>query len=79
MSTYFWSFFDVGNVGLDTEGPINVQSTFVQLKQEDDQNEESVKHEEEKDGFVAQLDQISSNTSLLNRIIRWVMVCIFWD
>ena len=54
--THFRRFFDVGDVGLDTQGPINVQGTFVQLEQEDDQDEEGIEHEEEEDGLVAQLD-----------------------
>jgi hypothetical protein len=50
---YLRSFFDVGNVRLDTQRPIDVQSTFVQLQQEHDQDEKSVEHEEEEDRFVS--------------------------
>ena len=56
LMTHFRRFFDVGDVGLDTQGPINVQGTFIQLEQEDDQDEEGIEHEEEEDGLVAQLD-----------------------
>jgi len=31
LITCLRGFFDVGNVGFDTQGPINVQSAFVQL------------------------------------------------
>ncbi len=67
LVTHLRCFFDVGNVGLDTQRPVNVQGTFVQLEQEDDQDEEGIEHEEEEDGLVAQLDQIGRNTSLLNQ------------
>lgn len=65
-STYLRCFFDISNICFDSKGPVNVKSAFVQLKQEHDQDEESVKHEEEEDGLVAQLDQISRNSSLMN-------------
>ena len=49
---YLRCFLDISNISLDTKGPVNVQSTFVQLQQEYDQDENSVEHEEEKDGLV---------------------------
>jgi hypothetical protein len=42
-----------------------VQSTFVQLQQEHNQDEKSIEHEEEEDGLVPQLNQIRRNTSLI--------------
>ena len=53
LITYLRSFFNVGNVRLDTQRPIDVQSTFVQLQQEHDQDEKSVEHEEEEHRFVS--------------------------
>ena len=50
---YLRCFFDVGDVCFDSKGPVDVKSAFVQLQQEDDQNEESIEHEEEKDGLVS--------------------------
>lgn len=61
---HLWSLFDVGNVRLDSQRPVDVQSSFVELKQEDDEDEEGVEHEEKEDRLVAQFDQISCNTSL---------------
>ena len=36
----------VGDIGLDTQWPFEMQIVLVQLQQEDDQHKESVNHEE---------------------------------
>jgi len=41
-----------------------VKGSLIQLQQEDDQDEEGIKHDEEEDGLVAEFDQIRGNTSL---------------
>ena len=41
-----------------------MEGSLVQLQQEDNQDEKSIEHDEEEDGFVAKLNQIISNASL---------------
>ena len=42
-----------GNVGLDTEGPVNVENVFVEGQHKDNQNEERIEHGEEEHGLVS--------------------------
>lgn len=58
------SFLDECNVGSYAKWPINMQFVFVELKQEYDQYEQCVEHEECEYGFVSQFDQFLCNTCL---------------
>ena len=53
-----------GNVGLHTEGPVNVENVFVEGQHEDNQDEEGIEHGEEKHRLVSQLLKSSGNHSL---------------
>lgn len=55
----------VGNIGLDTKGPFNMQLVFVQLHQEYDQDEKGVHHKEGKYTLVSKILQVASNTCLM--------------
>ncbi len=43
-----------GDVGLDVEGPVQVQNVLVGLQQHDDEDEDRVEHEERRNNLVSQ-------------------------
>ena len=52
------------NVGLDTEGPVNVENVLIEGQHEDNQDEEGIEHGEKEHWLIPQLLKPSGDNSL---------------
>ena len=51
-STYLTGRLDEGNVGFHPQRPLDMNSIFVQLEQEDNKDKDSIQHSEGEDRYI---------------------------
>lgn len=50
--TYLAGLFDEGDVGFDPQRPVDMDSVFVELEQEDNNDKDSIHHDEGEDCYI---------------------------
>ena len=59
------------NVGLDTEGPVNVKNVLIEGQHKDNQDEEGIEHGKKEHWLVPQLLESGGDNSLQMDPIDW--------